>query len=235
MLLETANGQLTATGLGLPSLTVENYSAVLDGGIAKLQQVKDNAKAPEQVAAATEGIVRLTTLKASLDSYNTFYTGVITYTAGVNECAEGAKALSAGAKNLSAGAADLATGTTALYEGTVTLAAGAGSVDEGAKALSAGMNELNAGVASLKENMPALTAGVTALSDGATALSDGLNEFNEKGISKITALADGDIQTVIEKLKSTIEVSKEYNNYSGLSENMNGQVKFIYRTDAINK
>ena len=35
------------------------------------------------------------------------------------------------------------------------------------------------------------------------------------------------------RLKATADVSKAYQSYTGLGDDMDGQVKFIYRTDAV--
>ena len=77
-----------------------------------------------------------------------------------------------------------------------------------------------------------LTNGVSKLKDGSMLLSSGLKEFNEKGIEKIAGLVD-DAKVVIERLKATVEVSKRYRNFSGISSEMSGQIKFIYKTDEI--
>ena len=38
---------------------------------------------------------------------------------------------------------------------------------------------------------------------------------------------------IVTRLKATIDVSKNYRNFSGISDDMDGQVKFIYRTEEI--
>ena len=75
--------------------------------------------------------------------------------------------------------------------------------------------------------------GVSQLSDGAMQLNDGLQKFNEEGIQKIIELIDGDLNGIAARLKATIDVSKNYRNFAGISDDMDGQVKFIYRTDEI--
>ena len=75
--------------------------------------------------------------------------------------------------------------------------------------------------------------GVTKLHDGAVQMSDGIKEFNERGISKITEAVEGELEGVIERIRVMGEISRAYNNFSGISDSMNGRVKFIYRTDEI--
>ena len=157
-----------------------------------------------KLAAASEGAKALIELKASLDSYNAFYLGLLTYTQGVATAADGASALNSGVDELKKGSAQLKDGASALYDG----------------------------ILQMKNGSPALVDGVSKLKDGSMQLSSGLKEFNEKGIEKITSLVD-DAKVVIERLKATVEVSKRYRNFSGISSEMSGQVKFIYKTDEI--
>lgn len=193
-LLATADGQLQAAGVTAPALTAENYAQVLDGIAAQMES-----------AGAAQAVQTVSALKASLDSYNAFYQGLLSYTGGVDSAAAGAAGLSAGADTLKTGTAQLKAGASALYDGALTL----------------------------QNGMPALTAGVTALRDGAMELSDGLKQFNEQGVQKLVDLVDGDLEGITARLKATADVSRNYRNFAGISDDMDGQVKFIYRTDEI--
>ena len=95
------------------------------------------------------------------------------------------------------------------------------------------MCELNDGIFQLKNVSPALTDGVTQLRDGALTLSDGLKQFNEQGVQKLVDAVDGDLGSLLTRVKATVDVSKDYRSFSGLSDDMSGQVNFIYRPDAI--
>ena len=159
----------------------------------------------EALAKAKAGAASLTALKAQLDDYNTFYTGIGEYTEGVASAKDGAD-------KLNAGSAALKNGTATLY---------------------VGMNELYDGILTLKNGAPALVDGVTALRDGAMQLSDGLKEFNEKGVQKIVDAVEGDLGGLVTRVKATVDVSKAYTSFSGAADEMDGQVKFIYRTDSI--
>ena len=64
------------------------------------------------------------TAVASLDSYNTFYQGVLDYTAGVSAAADGSTKVNAGAKQLKDGAAELKAGASQLVPGEEKLADG---------------------------------------------------------------------------------------------------------------
>ena len=203
-LLSTANAQLAAAGLDVPALTEDNYAQILNGIIASVDENASYEQAQSQTAAA-EGVKSIIALKASLDSYNTFYLGLQSYTAGVADAA-------AGAETLKAGTDDLKTGTSGLYDGA---------------------SELYDGILTLKNGTPALADGITQLRDGAMQLSDGLKEFNEEGIQKLADAADGDLNGLITRFRATRDVSLRYKNFAGASEDMDSQVKFIYRTDAV--
>lgn len=158
-----------------------------------------------QLAAASEGAKSVISLKASLDSYNAFYLGLLTYTAGVETAADGAEALKAGTETLKEGTSQLSEGADALYDGILTL----------------------------KDGVPALVEGVTQLRDGAMTLSDGLTQFNEEGIQKLVDAVNGNIDVLVTRIRATVDVSKNYKSFSGISEDMDGQVKFIYRTESV--
>lgn len=87
----------------------------------------------------------------------------------------------------------------------------------------------------MKNGAPSLVNGVTQLKDGAMRSSDGLSQFNEQGIKKLSDAVDGNLSGLLDRLKATVNVSKKYKTFSGLDDNMDGQVKFIYRTDSIKK
>lgn len=174
-----------------------------------IDQNMNSAQVQEQITKALEqaesGAASVSALKAQLDSYNTFYTALKEYTAGVSSAKDGADALNAGA----------------------------GQLKEGTASLKTGMNQLHSGVLTLKNGAPALVDGVTKLRDGAMSLSDGLKEFNEQGIQKLVEAVDGDLGSLLTRLKATVNVSKNYKSFSGISPEMSGQVKFIYRMDSV--
>ena len=158
-----------------------------------------------QLSAAAEGAKSVIALKSSLDSYNAFYLGLITYTSGVSSAAAGANELKTGADALKAGTSEL----------------------------SAGAAELLRGIQTMKDSTPALVDGITQLRDGSMELSDGLKQFNEEGIQKLIEAVDGDLDGLSNRIRVTADVAKHYTSFSGISEDMDGDVKFIYKTDSI--
>lgn len=170
----------------------------------------------EALAKAQAGRQSIEALKAQLDSYSEFNSGLKTYTGGVGSA--------------SAGASQLHSGTTQLKDGSASLKSGAEELKDGTSQLSDGADELKDGILTLKDGVPSLVEGVSKLRDGSMQLSDGLKQLNEEGISKITSLLKGDLKGIAERLKATIKVSKNYKSYSGLAEGMDGDVKFLYKT-----
>ena len=158
-----------------------------------------------QLSAAAEGAKSVIALKSSLDSYNAFYLGLITYTSGVSSAAAGANELKTGADALKAGTSEL----------------------------SAGAAELLQGIQTMKDSAPALVDGITQLRDGSMELSDGLKQFNEEGIQKLIEAVDGDLDGLSNRIRVTADVAKHYTSFSGISEDMDGDIKFIYKTDSI--
>lgn len=118
-----------------------------------------------------------------------------------------------------------------FYKGIGDYTDGVTAAAAGANALKAGIDELSNGILTLKNGTPTLVNGITELKNGAGKLNDGLNQFNEQGIKKITDLANGDIRTLVVRAKATVDVSKNYKSFSGISDDMDGSVKFIYMVD----
>lgn len=149
------------------------------------QAISENmasADVQSQLAAAADGVQSLVALKTSLDSYNSFYLGLQSYTAGV------ARAV-AGAGELKNGAASLKDGSGKLYAGASTLCDGLSTVQSSA---------------------PDLLDGVTQLRDGAMQLSDGIRELNEEGVQKLAEFAGGGLEDLAARMQATIDASKDY-------------------------
>lgn len=182
----------------------QEVQALIDQNVEKeidslIEEKMNSAEVQSKLAEADAGLETISKLKSSLDSYNTFYTGLKAYTEGVASAAEGASAIASGSSD--------------LYDG--------------AGQLSDGLTQLNGSV-------PALVDGVTQLHDGAQQLSDGLKEFSDESIQKLSGLVDGDLDTLLARINAIVDVSRNYRTFSGLDDAMDGQVKFIYRTDEAN-
>ena len=62
-----------------------------------------------------------------------------------------------------------------------------------------------------------------------------MKEYKEKGVDKLKKAADGDLKSLVERIKAISDVSKNYKSYSGLADDADGKVDFIFKTDGIEK
>lgn len=96
------------------------------------------------------------------------------------------------------------------------------------KQVASQMNTLNAG-------LNQLTEGLVQLDSGATELTKGIKVFNEQGIDKICNYIKGNVNGVAKRVQKLKELSKEYNNFTMLEGENNGNVRFIMIIDAIKR
>lgn len=209
--------------------------------------IEDNmkgAEVQEKLAAAESGRQSVLALKASLEGYDTFYQGLLAYTAGVSSASEGAEQLRTGAASLKDGAKRLSDGAAELENGTAELASGAGELSEGANRLGDGLvtlrdglGQLSDGAASLDDgmdallaNLPALLDGITELRDGSHDLADGIVTLDEEGIQKLTDVL---LRFSGDRLRALVDAAKSCQTCSGLADGAEGTVKFVWRTEGI--
>ncbi|MGO5053403.1 hypothetical protein ACTQ6A_13005 [Lachnospiraceae bacterium LCP25S3_G4] len=144
------------------------------------------------------------------------------------EASQGAGQIEAGVDKLDAGITDGYNGTQKLIGGTNLLSTGVGDAQSGANQLAAGATELNNGLGTLQSGAGQLIDGVQQLDNGSKELNSGMIQFNEEGIQKLADAFSGDIEGMLEKMGDVVNASKEYKNFSGISEGMDGSVKFIF-------
>lgn len=195
------NTDLKMAEKGIQALIDQNTEAQIQKAISENMTSEE---VQSKIASASEGAKSVISLKASLDNYNTFYLGLVDYTAGVAQAASGASDLKSGADELKNGTSNLYNGVCSIYDGILTM----------------------------KNGAPALVDGISKLKDGSMQLSDGLSKFYKEGIQKLIDKVD-DAEALIERLKATINVSKNYKSFAGISNNADGNVKFIYKTKEI--
>ena len=109
-----------------------------------------------------------------------------------------------------------------------TVGSGVKKLDKGSKSLKSAAGKLSTGVGKLD------TAS-GKLKDGSKKLADGMSEFNKDGIEKINDTYEEDVKGLIDRLKAVCEVGKDYKSFSGIHGSMNGEVKFVIETAAIEK
>jgi len=190
--MTAAQYQQAAAAGAIPAETQQQLAAAVE---QQMQSADVQAQIEAGVKSALAGVSSLTALKTSLDSYNQFYQGVLTYTGGVDQAAQGSAQLSAGMSQL--------------------------------------YTQLSAGITALQAGTDALVDGVTQLRDGSLQLSDGLKQLDEQGIQKLEDAFDGNLSQLAARLQALGDVSRGYTTFTGVSADMSGSVKFIYRTDSI--
>lgn len=140
-------------------------------------QISEGAQTGLTWSDAYKGVV---SLKAQLDSYNEFYTGLNAYTQGIDSAADGATELKNGMSDLVQGATYLADGASDLYDGSAELKNGTDGLVSGAEELKNGVSELYDGAVELKDGTGRLLDGAGELYDGCTELKDGTAEMRSE-------------------------------------------------------
>lgn len=115
-----------------------------------------------------------------------------------------------------------------LGNGLNQLTSGLSQLNEGANTLANGTNQVNDGASTLAD-------GTNQVNDGATTLAEGIKTFNEEGIKKICNYINGDVKDLTTRVQKLTDLSKEYNNFTMLDGENDGEVKFIMIADAVKK
>ncbi len=226
----------------LPS-DVSSMSGELD---ALNQGAAGVAAGAEQISA---GLKDLKNGTASLSA------GASQVSAGADGLRDGASSLKAGADGLKAGADGLKDGAGNLFSGIeqlysqaiVPVNSGMSQLSGSMPSLLSGVDLLNQGASELVSNNAALNDGVYRLSDatgqlaegvdklnyGAHQLSDGIVTFNESGINEIVNAWQGDAKPLFDKIQAVLDAGAGYQSFTECDKDVEGSVKFIYKTAAI--
>lgn len=131
----------------------------------------------------------------------------------------------------------------ALVQGVNAYTAGVDSACAGAKALAEGALKLNGGTKSLKDGVDTLNSGVNdlkegsnKLADGAKSLKEGMIKYNDEGISKLTESSRiTSLENAYDLLETMSNDKNNYNNYSGISDDTEGSIKFVFKVETPKK
>lgn len=214
---ETMNQQLTTLSQGAKSVA-DGASGVLNG-VATLQNGLKEFK--------TQG--------------NTLVQGTAQLNSSMSQLVAGIGKLQTGSVQVKDGSAALASGVNQLYGAVKNqLQPGVSTLYDGANLLSTSVNQLYEGtkptakdVNTLLSGTDQLASGIGELQTGAETLSSGMKQFNDEAISKVSDFVNGDLTTITERIKATVNLAKDYNIYSDALEGKSTSVKFIYETDGI--
>ena len=82
------------------------------------------------------------------------------------------------------------------------------------------------------DSLNTLYNGISELDEGINTLSSGISTFNNKGISKISSLANGKLKGLTSKLKSLVNLGNNYNSFVSGDLLNSGETKFILIIDS---
>ena len=225
------------------------------------QTIKTNvnglaSKIPEYVSeekiAQLEGLIQsntnvLATLEEGTDLYNLIAGNIQALTqekelltkaskvnelvTGINDLADGINELKGETDKIPESITPLINGVKKLANGAEQLQGGAEQLYDGTTSLVNGANDLSLGMNSLADGTVSLTDGTSKLKDGSNQLAEGIHNYNEKGITKITNFLNGDLSSLINRVKKLEDLSKEYNKFN--SDEVRDSIKFITIVDSI--
>ena len=233
-------------------LNVSTYYALVQAhySVQTLETVKQSlaqqiASHSEKIKALTDGMQSLESGSSALDS------GLNKVYGGLYDLNKGTSALSEGTNTLKNGTGELSKGTKALKEGANTLNNGFKQLYKGVKVMTVKIggaspklvtassqlkeacDKAYAGSHKLANGMATFCNGIDTLADGTNKLRDGAQKLNDEGIKKITSLFGKKADKAIDSIQDFLDAGSSYKSFSGISSDMDGQVKFIYKTPEI--
>lgn len=155
-----------------------------------------------------------------------------------SQLTEGANSIKKNAKLAQSGANQFTTGSKELASGSRDLSKGLGELNQGSLELHQGILQFHQGGKDLYKGGQELQAGSNQLIDGSKELNQGMIEFHEEGIEKIRRKIDkGDlnIEDIIETKDELVKLAEDNYNFSGISPDMDGKLKFVMKTESIKK
>lgn len=231
-----------------------NLKTFKETAAALQQQLPKMQKKLDAIAAAKDSLPSdsISQLTASVTQLNQgmqgLNTGLGTLSGGLGQlntsvqaqfptAIQGITELNGGFMQLGSYNTSLLSGAEKLKGSSSTLAAGAGTLQSGTNQLASGLNtlgsQMSAGAAKLSANSNALREGASSLSEGAKKLADGMDQFDKEGTSKLKSTVEDEFGDVLDRLKALTSDDCTYNTFSGKDSKMDGSVKFVIETEAI--
>ena len=231
-----------------------NLKTFKETAAALQQQLPEMQKKLDAIAAAKDSLPSdsISQLTASVTQLNQgmqgLNTGLGTLSGGLGQlntsvqaqfptAIQGITELNGGFMQLGSYNTSLLSGAEKLKGSSSTLAAGAGTLQSGTNQLASGLNtlgsQMSAGATKLSANSNALREGASSLSEGAKKLADGMDQFDKEGTSKLKSTVEDEFGDVLDRLKALTSDDCTYNTFSGKDSKMDGSVKFVIETEAI--
>lgn len=246
------------TNLAALEASYENYDTLITAIKAQAAQIQDETQKATLLAYADSLKQLADGQKASVSALVSATGAQSTLKTGADQISEGVGKMVAGAGNISANSQSLRSADGKMTESINTLVASVQKLKEGGEKLSKNDQALLAGAKKLQKASKTLNSGskklikgadrlkkgsnklnkatgkvadgIDQLGEGAKELSDGMDQFDKEGIQEIDTMYEEDFADLKDRLSALLDISKEYTNFSGIGDGMDGEVKFIIET-----
>lgn len=197
---------------------------------AKLKGLSGNLNSiSSQQRAGLESVKSgLGSAKAGVSSLND---GLAKLDQGSSSFYENFKKFNEAGTTLADSSSKLKSATDTIYTGSKDLANGNKQLEAGSQELLKGGKTLKSGSSELSSNSDKILSATEQLKEGSNKLYEGTKKMENEVLNKMLGSKNiSEIEGALEAKDKIIEASKDYNNFSGISEEMQGNVKFIMRT-----
>ena len=224
---------------------LNNLSTTLQPMNDKIDEIKGSAEVLQQAKELTELTKAISEINAGAQGLND---GIQQVSDGVGElntkvnaqfpaAVTGILELNGGFSQLNANNDALLAGANKLKANSSTLVAGVQTLQSGTNQLASGLNtlgsQMSSGAAKLSLNSAALREGAATLQSGARELADGMEKFDREGTSKLKSTVEDELGDVLDRFDALTSDDCTYTTFSGKDSGMEGSVKFVIETEAI--
>lgn len=259
--LSSALSNAGSSGGGLSELSgsISKNKELASGMESAANIILGDENASEESKAAAKKIIELSQASQSISSKQESAIGgaessISNAQSGLAQAAGAAKQLSAGLSQLSAGSSQYSSkfaqlvdagktleensgkldgSTDKLYEGSQQLYNGTTQLQDGTTKLVSGGEELRKGSDKLATSSKQILAGTKKLQGGSKQLYDGVKKANSEVTSEVSSKTGkiDDIERLVDTKDVLLDLANDYDNYAGIGEDMNGDVKFIMKVN----
>lgn len=233
----TADGTLDADGnkdLAAALTQIEAATAAdaknqnLYSGLKALQESADTiAKSAKSLRSYQEPLLAAST---------TIDESIATITSKLELIYKNGNTLTGNNKKLENAADSIASNAGLIQKNSKKLTASGKTFRSATKSLAGGTGKLVSGVKTLLVSTDKVSKGIGKLADGAVDLYDGMKTFKKDGTDKLTdavsALLDNSTDFE-DRVRALDKASQKYTSFAGVSEEMDGSVKFIMTTEEL--
>lgn len=259
--LSSALSNAGSSGGGLSELSgsISKNKELASGMESAANIILGDENASEESKAAAKKIIELSQASQSISSKQESAIGgaessISNAQSGLAQAAGAAKQLSEGLSQLSAGSSQYSSkfaqlvdagktleensgkldgSTDKLYEGSQQLYNGTTQLQDGTTKLVSGGEELRKGSDKLATSSKQILAGTKKLQGGSKQLYDGVKKANSEVTSEVSSKTGkiDDIERLVDTKDVLLDLANDYDNYAGIGEDMNGDVKFIMKVN----